>query len=361
MGLRSWSEVPYLPLLAISPAEMRALQELPNKNKDLILPYVHLKPWSRSNHVTSSTDRVEAAYADRPYVLDIADPEPRTTVEERPVFAEIEALRQPDNGYSNWCDFVEERDHIIPALQVRSVANIPKQVERLYGLGRGLVVHIRPQMLGAFEPLVKLVADLSDAGDDVCFVIDFGRQREDFLLNQARTVGYLNAIRSAAGKAYIAISASSFPESFTSISDQQIFERSHFNGVANTVGPAGLIYSDRGSARAEKQLGGGGTPAPRIDYAKSGSWNFFRNDPVDRDERPAAYVKQAKKAVDADCWDKNLNVWGAQMIAKTAAEKANGISTQQVAAASRINIHLHHQLFHNDPDGLYDTDEDWTD
>lgn len=360
MALRDWTKVPYIPLLALSPAEMYGLQELPNKDKDILLPYVHLKPWGVSLQLENSIKRVEKAYGKRPYVLDLADAEPGDLGQTRPVFSQLRELRKPDNGYDNWCSFVEDRDNIIPALQLKSVGDIPAQLTRLHNLGRGIAVHVRPQMLGAFAALAKTISAQTAGGSDVCFVADFGRQRQDFLLNQAKTVALVNAVRAEAPNAHIAISASSFPEGFTGITDQEIFERGHFNGVSKTVGPAGLIYSDRGSARAEKQMGGGGTPAPRIDYAEIGKWSFFRSEPVAKDDRPAAYVAQAKKTIKAGCWDAALAVWGNRMIEKTAAEKPNRIKSQQDAAASRINIHLHRQLFHDDPAGMYDTDEDWS-
>lgn len=361
MALRDFTKVPYLPLLALSPAEMQGLQELPNKDKDLLLPYVHLRPWMGSLQLENSLKRIEKSYGSRPYILDIADAEPGDAQQTRPVFSQLRDLRDPAGGYRNWCDFVAQRKQIIPAIQLRAVNELPAQLSRIYGLGRGVAVHLRPQMLGAVSPLAATIGALTNGGEDVCVVADFGRQRADFLLNQLRTVGVIQAVRAAAPKAHVAISASSFPEGFIGLEDQDIFERQHFNGVSATVGAAGLIYSDRGSARAEKQMGGGGTPAPRIDYARDEKWTFFRSEPVIKELRPAAYVAQAKKAVAAGCWDPNLDVWGNRMIEKTALEKPNRIKSQQDAAASRINIHLHRQLFHSDQASLYDTDEDWED
>jgi hypothetical protein len=314
-----------------------------------------------SLQLDNSIARIEKSYKDRPYILDVADPEPGDAQQTRPVFAQLRELRDPTNGYEKWCEFIEQRPHLIPAVQLRAVSELPAQLARLYGLGRGVAFHIRPQMLGALDALAKTIGALSDAGKDVCVVADFGRQRAAFLLDQARTVAVVKAFRAAAPNVHVAISASSFPEGFIGLEEQDIFERQHFNGVCGTIGAKGLIYSDRGSARAEKQMGGGGSPAPRIDYARDEKWTFFRSEPVDKEDRAAAYIEQAKKALADKSWDGRLDVWGNRMVEKTAASKPNCIKSQQDAAASRINIHLHRQLYHGDVSGMYDTDEDWED
>ena len=361
MALRNWGEVPYLPLLALSPGEMHALEQLPEKAKDLILPYVHLRPWVGSHYLINSLERLEKAYAERPIVLDLGDPEPGDDKKDRPVFGELRDLRDPSNGYDNWCSFIEEHENFIPAVQLRDVTQIGAQITRLRSFGRGVAVHIKPPMLGSVATFIESVKSDVGTGKQFCFVIDFGRQREDFILNQLKTVAIVNSLKAAFPKSYTAISASSFPEGFTDKEHQDIFERQHFDGVITQVQTDGVIYSDRGSARAEKQMGGGGTPAPRIDYAGASKWNFFRSEPVKKDDRPAAYVAQAKKAVKHKCWDKKLQVWGHQMIEKTAINAPNCIVSPQSSTAARINIHLHRQLYYNDPSGLYDTDEEWSD
>lgn len=341
---------------------MQALEELPEKAKDLILPYVHLRPWVGSHTLDKALGRIEKAYSKRPLVLDLAAPEPGEDGKERPVFSELKKLRNPNGGYANWCEFLEENKQFIPALQVRNPQKISEQAMRLKKLKRGVAVHIAPQMLGAISGFIDLIKPGAENGDEFCFVVDFGRQGENFLLSQLKTVAIVNALKGAFPGAYIAISASSFPEGFSDIEDQDIFERQHFDGVVAQLKHTGdVIYSDRGSARAEKQMGGGGTPAPRIDYAGATRWNFFRSVPVEKKARPAAYVAQAKKAIAHPCWDKKLQVWGHQMIEKTASNSPNCITSPKLSTAARINIHLHRQLYYGDAAGLYDTDEEWSD
>lgn len=361
MAGRDWNSVPYLPILALSPAEMRGLEELPNRDKNLLLPYVHLRPWVGAYTLDKALDRVKKAYGERPYIADIAPAEPGEETKPREVFAELRALRDPKGGYANWCEFITAQENLIPALQLRDVTQLKAQIECLYALGRGLAVHIRPQMMSVLATLVGAIATETGGGKNVCFVIDLAKQSQSLLLAEAHTVGTINSVRTAAPNGHIAVSASSFPEGFTSIEKQDIFERQHFNGVVSILGPEKLIYSDRGSARAEKQMGGGGTPAPRIDYAGGSRWDFFRAEPVKKEDRPAAYVAQAKLAYKHSCFDKKLQVWGCQMIERASKGDLTAIHSPALSTAARINIHLHQQLFHGDSSGLYETDEDWDD
>ncbi|WP_395944462.1 hypothetical protein [Brevundimonas sp.] len=360
MGLRDWNSTAYIPILALNGAEMQALEELPSQDKDALLPVIQLKNWFTAATLEKSLGRVEKAYGSRPYIADVC-PAGLDEDHGRPVFQQLAALRASSNGYENWCAFIEEHNNLIPAIQLMDPKEIPSQTERFAALGRGMAVHVTKRMIAAAEGIAQIVGSATDGGSDLCFVLDLGRQNEDLLGNVAVTVKTIERVRGHLPKATLCVSASSFPSSFVGVKDQAIFERTHFDNVKKASGEAGLIYSDRGSARAEKQLGGGGSPSPRIDYAGGSKWDFFRSDTVTRAERPAAYIAQAKKAVKADCWDKDLHVWGCQMIEKTSKKAVDGIKSQQSAAAARINIHLHRQLWHGNPAGLYDTDEDWSD
>lgn len=144
---------------------------------------------------------------------------------------------------------------------------------------------------------------------------------------------------------------------FTGIVRQDIFERLVFDQVAAQVGQGAMIYSDRGSVRVERQRGGGGQPAPRIDYPQAGRWNFFRTPregfPGYRDM--AERLQQEQPSI----FDSSLRVWGTLMIERTASHDSSAIRTPARSTAVRINLHLQRQTFFNDPIGLYDTEDDW--
>lgn len=350
-----WSEVLYLPMLSLRPAEMRALEELPDLSKDRLLPIVHLRPWVGSHRLENATARLATAYGNRRVIVAMGEREPPN---ERPVHAQLHALRQPTYGFREWCEFFEANDNYIPAMQFSPDAPQEEaQIARLFELDRGLVVVIEPPAFPVIAVIAQRVGQRTNGGQGVCFVIDFGIATRDHLQVAARATGYVTTIRDHAPAAYVALSASSFPDSFVGLSDQPIYERRLFDALPDL---GRLIYSDRGSARVERPTGGGGQPAPRIDYPLLTTWDFYRSeDRVGFD----GYQQQANRLIATapnGIWNARLRVWGTQMIERTAAGDTSAISGSQKATAARINLHLQRQAFYDDPDAAEETDEDWS-
>lgn len=128
-----------------------------------------------------------------------------------------------------------------------------------------------------------------------------------------------------------------------------------------------MIYSDRGSARADKIGGGGGIPSPRIDYPLANDWRFIREEFEDSTspedgEKEELYTLIAEKIMKSNYWNPELRVWGTQVIELTSKGEMLGINSPMRSTAVRINIHMHQQLYYDAPeDVLLDTDEDWED
>jgi hypothetical protein len=279
--------------------------------------------------------------------------------ERRPVHDEIDEFRNPADGYSSWCSFIEGRSNFVPTIQIGDLNEFQVQVARLHALGRGLVLRLPPQAFAFAQQISQRLAAIVGDGETTCVIFDFERQNLELLQRQAQVVSFVEGVHADLPQAAVSISASSFPDSFTHITHQDIYERLLFDGVAQHIGEARLIYSDRGSARAERQNGGGGDIPPRVDYALGNRWTFFRA--ADANNRPAAYAAQALAAMESDGWDPELRLWGTQMIERTALGDLDAISSQARATAARINIHLHRQLFSGGGGAMYQTDEDWTD
>ncbi|WP_312487354.1 beta family protein [Sphingomonas sp.] len=355
MPLRPWDSVSYLPLLALKPAEMRALEELPDQTKDRLLPLVPLRPWVGSHRLESSIDRIAVSYGDRPVLVEVGE---REVPKARPVFGELEALRNPDDGFDNWCEFIEQNENYIPVAQVGSDPIAERQqIVRLHALGRGLAVRVARDAFGGLGRLAAEIGRLTGGGLDVCFIVDYGAVRNDHLLIAAQTVGLIRTIWEAAPLATVSVSASSFPASFANLPRQLIFERRLFDEVVGQLGRDRLIYSDRGSARADQLGGGSGVIPARIDYPDFEQWTFFRSDEAGFD----GYIEQAQALMESALWNGDLRVWGTQMIERTARGDTSAIDTPGKSTAARINLHLQLQTFYDDPGSVADTEDDWED
>lgn len=141
----------YLPILALSTAEMSALEQLPDKDKDLLLPIFPLKGWVGSKTLDKTISRIEVSIGLRPWIADIdsdfvfknkkylADPEGQ-----RPVFKEVHKLLDPTNGYENWVQYVAKLDDlVVPTLQTHNLEQLGQQIHSLSALNRGLVVRLK--------------------------------------------------------------------------------------------------------------------------------------------------------------------------------------------------------------------------
>lgn len=353
MTLRPWDDVPYLPTLGMRPAEMRALEELPGQTKDALLPLIPLRPWVGAHRLQSVVDRIAQSYGDRPLVVTVGEREP---AKDRPVFAELERLRDPSGGFSNWQAFIFDHPRYIPVAQLGiDPTQEAAQIAALYAFGRGLVIHVESVAFGNLAAISALTGAGTGGGDGVCFIVDFGAASADHLQVAARTRGYIDTIRQYAPNAFVSISASSFPSSFNGLTQQEIYERRLFNELQAQAIPR-LIYGDRGSARAEALSGGSGTIPARIDYPQFNDWRFYRSD----DTGFVGYVEQAVALMgDTTVWNGALRVWGTQMIERTARSDHSAIDNPAKATAARINLHLQLQTFYGRLDDAEDTEEDW--
>lgn len=344
-----FSDYHYVPILGVRPSEMTALEELRPADQAGILPLIVLRPWATANHFESVLARIEAARGNRPIIADISSEDFDLL---RPVHHTIDSLRDPTNGYANYCRLVEENENFVPILQIASPREIARQAGRLMQLERGCVVRLTEP---TFRFSREIAAIMSNAPDDskIHFIIDFERQSRDILARAAGAIGIAEGVRSELPNSFISVSASSFPDSFVGITRQEIFERRFFDEVVRQIGNRHVIYSDRGSVRAEA-MGGGGQPAPRIDNALPTNWQFFRID--EPDDRDSGYQQAATDAVASPDWS-DLGIWGTEQIAQTAAGRAT-IGSPARSTAVRINIHLHRQSnFDAPPIG----EDDWSD
>lgn len=359
--LRDFNRVKYVPILAVKPAELRALEELPEKDKNILLPLIPLRGWVNAYELQNTLDKVEKCYGQRPWIADIDREFLSKDDDKRPIFKQIKDLLVHKNGYQSWCQFIEEHTNLIPVVQLAEPSQLQGQVERLSTFDRGLVVRFTEPMLPSLEGILKVFSTMRVR--DLLVVLDFGACNAEILTRYARIEGYISSIFKIVPEASVAISASSFPFSFAHLGDtegeQKIFEREIFNQVKGFFARKTLIYSDRGSARAKEIGGGGGTVPARLDYPLQDKWIFFRRQ---NDDYEAGYQDAAEELVKKDFWNPDLGVWGTRMIEITSAKKGGGIISPMMATAVRINMHLHQQLYYGaPPEVLNNTDDDWVD
>ncbi|MDO6840776.1 beta family protein [Paraglaciecola chathamensis] len=373
LSLKDMEKYKYIPFLAISPSEMTALQELPEKDKDKMLPLFQLKGWTTAKTLEKTVERIKKSIKNRPWIADIDSSFVQSNAEwlltgklpEREVFHEIDELLKPENGFFNWFNFIRSTPLAIPTIQWGSLSDLDRQVELLTSLDRGVVLKI--SKINSTREVETALHSLSRFAPEKCHVmLDLGQFAND--IQGAEIVSRVNSISTQLPSCTISISGSSFPSHFSGYNkgENPIKERVLFNKVSRNCNGIGLIYSDRGGARAEKISGGGGIPSPRIDYPLKNDWRYVREEYADSSnpmegEKERLYKLCADKITNEEYWIPDLRLWGTQLIEQTSQGDKFGINSPAKATAVRINIHLHLQLHYNSLPEEVDTDDDWID
>lgn len=365
--------IKYIPILSLKPAEMSAIEELPEKDKNFLLPLISIKKWMNSKELIKSNDRVKKAIGERSWIADI-DMEALQKIINGPrdkrqtdINQEFEALADSSNGYSNWFNFLKNNTKIIPTIQLSDTAELDKQLNQIITLER--LITVRFQMSGFFSisqsdfnfTIQTMLSKSYRHG--LLIILDYGDFNRSSLIEYQRFSKLINQLNQLFPVATFAISGTSFPYSFAGSykGEIPIYERLIFNKVEQECHDVRLIYSDRASTRALSQGGANGAPPPRIDYPLKHDWRFIRKEFSDGLEKEFLYKMAASEVMSSDYWNQNLALWGTQMIEKTSMGDPYGIASPAKATAVRINLHLYQQLYYSFDLSTVDTEEDWVD
>lgn len=366
----SFKNVEYIPILGLKPAEMAALEELPEKDKDNLLPLISLKKWANSGSLEKSFQRINKAFGQRRVILDL-DKEFFKDCQEKDdvVSKEFLELCNPNEGYKNWVNLFKQYPHYIPVLQINTVHELEPELEGLIALNRPIVLRLelglkldKKREIEYFIEALKVLISMKDLIKNLLIILDYGDFSRKDLINYQKYIEIIEWFIKIFPAANFCISGTSFPYSFAGSyrGEIPIYERQIYNKIRKSLEKINLIYSDRGSTRSNKMGGGGQRPPPRVDYPLKNDWRFIRKEDEDYEAR-YLYEEACIEIVKNEYWNKDLHVWGTQMIEKTSLRDPYGIGSPQKATAVRINIHLYLQLHYFDDINNLDTDDDWED
>lgn len=345
----------YVPLLHARLAEMRALSELPVSTKNKMVPIIKCRPWLNSKTISSVWSKVGECFGPRMFGLDL-DATRCLPNDARDSYREFAALFNTANAYENYYNLVASLPYAIPVL--RGISELDSQIEGqldcIEALERGLFVRILPKTAGNLAALAQAikVREIENA----VFVFDCG-WGPDILLSAASCVSLIDRIMDVDEDFELVVAGSSFPDSFAKQGARipiPIRERQLFDEVRRGTNRGVIVYGDWGSTRPPVDP----VPmknVPRIDFALPGQWVAFRSDGEDDYERLAERVLE-----DSD-WQPGSGTWAEYMITSTAAGLDPAIKSPAMAAAVRVNLHMHIQANLDDPAALIVADEPFED
>ncbi len=339
----------YVPMLHGRLAEMRALKELPNDTKNLIFPIIRARPWLGSKSLNKMWETINGAFADRAFALDL-DRSKYLPADERAAYQEFANLFDPANGFKAYYDLIAGIERAVPVFRSGNDLQIPLQLNAAASLDRGLVVSV--DVTAPFD-VAAIAAECVDRElENVVFAFDCG-WGHDILERAAVCAGLVQSVLQQSEDFEIVVGASSFPNSFVGLGenfDLPIVERQLFQAVRQGINIGEIFYGDWGSTRPPADPVPM-TNVPRIDSAARTNWRCWRSD---GDE---SYQDIAERALADPTWSSNLGIWGEYMIEATAEGAPIAIKAPAMAAAVRVNIHMHVQAHFDNPEGLIVGDE----
>lgn len=363
----------YAPILSLQPAEMVALEELSKLDKDKLLPIVSLKGWVSSKCLDNSLKRLEKAFGNRSIIIDIDEEflyskwdKSDNSYPDKQIYKEFEELLDSKNGYENWVSFIVEKSNFIPVLQLEDLSELDKQVKSFKIKEVPIVVRVSLKENDTIDSkklngVVKCL--LENDLKNLSIVIDCGDITRKNLLDWKSYADFIKRLGGLFPNANFIFSSTSFPYSFAGAyrGELPIYERQIFEKISGECSDYKLIYSDRGSARAGKLGGGGGSIPVRLDYPLKKDWRFIRIEVPEGADKTELYKQAAQEMIASDYWSLAVPVWGTQMIEKTSYGDPYAIISPIKATAVRINIHLFQQLYYNKLPEEVVTEEDWED
>ena len=335
---------------------MRALEELPEHEKDLILPTIFLRPWANSTELLKSIERIEKAFGNRPFFIDTDRYYTAGNID-RPAVSDFLSFRDPQN-YINWFEFVKDLPNAIPTLRLDEAVSksLGHQIELCEKMDRPFLFRVDRNAGHNIASAITAAQNIEHS--NYLFSVDAGWDND--LLNHqlwsSQIVGKIGLLRPEIS---VIITGSSFPSDFGHVEPYAtltIRERQLYNEVLRNNNTVNCLYGDWASVRPPSNKQIPMTPVPRLDLALENNWAFFRYRNDD-----GGYMHAAEKCIESDYWDDSLNIWGTYLIRATAEGDANEITYPGLATAARINMHLHSQVNFENPQGYIDTEDDFID
>lgn len=345
----------YVPMLHARLAEMRALGELPNDTKNKMLPIIRARPWLNAKSLDAVWTKIDEVFPKRLFGLDL-DSTKNVAGRESEAYSSFRQLFLPNDGFVNYYKLVGSREWAVPIL--RSIGfgfpDLDRQLDHVSEINRGLIVRVEPMRAANLQKVAALIN--KKITENVVFAFDCGWGR-DILVQASSCVAQIDPLIDVSEDFEFVVGGSSFPDSFSKQGKRipiPMIERLLYQDVRRNLNRGDLIYGDWGSTRPPSDP----IPMkniPRIDFALPGQWISHRSG------NGEDYEDLAEEVLADSSWTGDLGIWGEYMIESTAAGLEPAIKSPAMAAAVRVNLHMHIQANFDDPANMIVSDEPFDD
>jgi hypothetical protein len=351
--------ITYVPIVKISDAETRGVENLSDDVKNTITPLFELTRSRRSKKVPRGDiyrrlNRLEEAYGNSQFILDLtSDPALRNR--------QIEDLQNNVKGYKNWVSFIssleENFDDIIPVIQISDIGvdnardfynRIKRQVHEMSKIFNNIIYRF-PLGYNDFAEDIDVICQEIYSDKIICLIdAGFITQEKSTIYSQ-KAIDVVEKLKDfSLGK--LVLAATSFPKNPTEFGGEnegeyQLEEILFYNEVISRT-KSDLIYGDYATINPIRveQAGGRGW-VPRIDMStKEDAVFYFRSRKKKTETNYApAYIRVAKRMVQDRRYQETKdildNCWGIEQIELAAQGYPQGLSPSFWISV-RMNIHI---------------------
>lgn len=344
----------YALLFKTGESEIRAIRNFPNKKG--IFPIIELTRGRKTKKDTigdikKRVDQLAECFGGMDVILDL-------TTESALSSAQIDMFYIPENGYSNWIDFLLNIRNqnifreIFPSILLNVddadfESNLKKQVETILFEFDGISYRCSIEDEG-YSDDIEVLSKILNAKDKFFFIVDCGYVRESELSTcKEQSVKIIREVHQKIPNVHFILTSTSFPDKIgeNDYGNLCLAEIRLYHSVATECSQINIIYSDYGTInpiRNDNVIMANGW-RPRIDVPIESEIFYYRRRKV-----PQGYAETyslvASDVVSDRRFPSYLNRnWGVSQI-ENACEGASPGSSPSFWISVRMNIHIEQQL-----------------
>ena len=334
----------YVPIIKTMDAELRALEKLDDFSKDGLVPLFELTKSRKTSKSPIGTierrfSRLQEVFEGRPFILDLTSYEDQMN-------AEIVNLLDDEDGFNNWCTFIEGKTdgNLIPVVHVyddSEEAEVASQVERLEDACGTVAFRMNPKDVRQLA-FVEMILNSLKNKDNLVVILDSGFVGQgEGLMNALIVAAALRRIEAIYDIPFCVVASSSFPSSVMAKGYHEdktsgefaLEELLLYQALGDSFDMEKIVYGDHASIHPVRNPVRGGTWIPRVDMPLDDTVIFRRFPRED-----GGYVRAAAAITMAEEYDP-IDCWGDEQISVAAGGAPNGRSPSFWISV-RMNIHL---------------------
>jgi hypothetical protein len=364
-----FSQFHYYPALQCSDGEHIGYQNLPNDDKDRLVPIFELSQRSKALDLQPSIDLIRATTKHRPFIFDLCrEPLPAPTLPKNPkdpdaalerfqvavkiqtaYNAALAKFLDPSDGFGYWRSVVRTFENAVPTIQFKDAASHSRQILRQAALlsrdGNSIAIRVTQKDDPHIFSIIAQIISILESPDRLLIIIDAGYARQNvskgasFALNSIAQI--LNSIDLLEAPLLRAVCMSS---SFPKTDHDGILEIDNRDWAlwkeAREAFP--FMFGDYGATYRHRR-----TAFTPFDWRAvvvlpfEEAWLAYRYANA-KDKK--GWVVGAQEVKNDARFLKAPKIWGVGVIQQASINDITDIDSPKAWYGAKVNIHLHQQI-----------------